>query len=855
MAGCSPAALLPFWLCPRPRRRSKPSEALPLREIQSRRGGGGSRERGRRRLQLLRDDADFAHLRSPNPLEETLHALPAVMFEQVWCLWFISAVGAVSLSAQQISPFCDATHFCNYSSRALRAVPSGLEDDIVKLDLTSNSIEHIGEEDLKFAINLKTLLLQSNQIRTIDGKAFRSLVKLEYLDLSKNKLSHLSPSWFRPLSSLQKLNLIGNFYQLLGEAPLFSELPKLRYLYFGNGNFSALQAHDMEGISTLEELEIEGHNLKQYVAGTLKSIKLINHIMLNIPPDATLAAIIYDVTDSVVCLELRNIQILDMPPIPYSDPVLLTAVQKVILRNVELSDMSVIQIAPIFARMKQMQEVEIVDCRFEGTGQFYGLQDAPTSLQVITVRNLTITKFYSFSDLSSVTPLVTNLTRLTLENAFVYLVPCDLARHFYSLLYLDFSGNLLLDPYLKKSLCADAWPRLQTLNVSRNSLKQISVVAESVALRRHLINLDISQNNFEAMPASCVWPRSLKFLNISGCKLNMLTNCIPRSLEVLDVSHNNLKDFRLSLPDLQELYIKDNRLTTLPDAASIPSARIINIRRNQIFDFNEQQLVKFAKIEKLDARYNSFRCSCEFVSFTQSQQGPSNVFVAWPENYICDSPEHVRGKQVGAVQFRPSDCHLTLMVSLICILMLLVVVAAAVLCHKLHAIWYMQMTWAWLQAKRKPQRNHKKETCYDAFVSYSEQDSEWVENVMVQELEQANPPFKLCLHKRDFTPGKWIVDNIIDSIEKSSKTLFVLSEHFVQSEWCRYELDFSHFRLFDENNDAAILILLEPIPEKTIPKRFCKLRKLMNTKTYLEWPRDEVQQQIFWFNLKTAIKS
>ncbi|VTJ85380.1 Hypothetical predicted protein [Marmota monax] len=78
-------------------------------------------------------------------------------------------------------------------------------------------------------------------------------------------------------------------------------------------------------------------------------------------------------------------------------------------------------------------------------------------------------------------------------------------------------------------------------------------------------------------------------------------------------------------------------------------------------------------------------------------------------------------------------------------------------------------------------------------------DSHWVENLLVQELENWEPPFKLCLHKRDFVPGKWIIDNIIDCIEKSHKTVFVLSENFVRSEWCKYELDFSHFRLFDEN--------------------------------------------------------
>ncbi|XP_061440513.1 toll-like receptor 2 [Rhineura floridana] len=778
-----------------------------------------------------------------------------IMTELIQNLWFISVIGAVSLSARKINPFCDATHFCNYSSKALHTIPSGLAQDIKELELTSNNIEHIREWDLKFAVNLRILLLQSNQIRTIDEDAFRFIVKLEHLDLSKNNLTRLLPSWFRHLSSLQKLNIKGNYYQMLGETPLFSDLQNLRYLYFGNDHFSALQTQDLEGISVLEELEIEGPNLSLYALGTLRPIKLINHIIFNGFSITTLAVIVPDITNSVMCFELRNNRQLKIPSFYLSDPVVPVAVQKVILRNVELSDSSVVHIAPILASMKQLQELELTDSKLQGTGDFHGIQNIPNALQVITIRNLTNDMFYSFSNLATVMTFVGNITKLTVENANIYLVPCELAKHFHSLLYLDVSVNLLLDPYLDHSLCDYAWPRLQTLNVSKNPLKQIGVVAKSVARRQNLINLDISQNNFEEMPGSCIWPQSLKFLNISGCKLNMLTNCIPQSLEVLDVSDNNLNNFKLSLPHLQELYIKNNRLKTLPDALLIPSARIINIRENKVFEFSKQQLGKFSKIETLDARYNNFRCSCEFIYFIQSHQGISQVFVGWPENYICEFPDYVRGKQVGVVQLRLSDCHMTLMMSSICIVMLLIILMSAILCYKLHAIWYMQMIWAWLQVKRKPQRTHNKEICYDAFVSYSEQDSEWVENVMVQELEQASPPFKLCLHKRDFMPGKWIVDNIIDSIEKSSKTLFVLSEHFVQSEWCKYELDFSHFRLFDENNDAAILILLEPIPEKTIPKRFCKLRKLMNTKTYLEWPRDEDQEQIFWFNLKTAIKS
>lgn len=118
-------------------------------------------------------------------------------------------------------------------------------------------------------------------------------------------------------------------------------------------------------------------------------------------------------------------------------------------------------------------------------------------------------------------------------------------------------------------------------------------------------------------------------------------------------------------------------------------------------------------------------------------------------------------------------------------------------------------------------------------------------------------PLTLCLHKRDFVPGLWIMDNIMSAIERSRRTIFVLSENFVQSDWCRYELDFSHFWLFDgkAGEEAAILILLEPLSKDDVPKRFCKLRKLMSSTTYLEWPQEEDRCEEFWESLRKALRA
>lgn len=100
------------------------------------------------------------------------------------------------------------------------------------------------------------------------------------------------------------------------------------------------------------------------------------------------------------------------------------------------------------------------------------------------------------------------------------------------------------------------------------------------------------------------------------------------------------------------------------------------------------------------------------------------------------------------------------------------------------------------------------------------------------------------------------MDNIMSAMESSRRTAFVLSQHFVRSDWCRYELDFSHFWLFEgkSGGDAAILILLEPLAEDDIPKRFCKLHKLMRSTTYLEWPQEEERRPEFWRSLRAALR-
>ncbi|XP_010158374.1 PREDICTED: toll-like receptor 2, partial [Eurypyga helias] len=765
-----------------------------------------------------------------------------------WRAWAIYMVLAANLSEEQVlkqaCPSCETTQLCNCSYMDLDFIPPGITGKITTLNLAYNRIKHIRSQDLQRAVNLRVLLLQSNEISSIDEDSFHSLAKLELLDLSNNSLAHLSPAWFGHLFSLQHLRLQGNCYRDLGESSPFSSLRNLSSLHLGNPRLSTIRQGNFEGIELLDKLWIDGGNLSQYEPGTLKSVQKINHLIINVTSVNVFSAIVRDLLHSVTWLEVRNIAFSIPAEVQLLRVLSSSFAKKISLRQVLLTDATVPEMVSILEDMPKLEDMEMIDCRLLGTGRWKIQIQAKQSqtLRVLTIKKLSIEEFYLFTDLRAVESLLSLFTKVTVENTKVFLVPCSLSQHLLSLEYLDLSANLLGDQSLEHSACRGGWPSLQILNLSQNSLSDLEMTSKSLSHLRKLILLDISQNNFGEIPDVCQWPTNLKYLNLSSTQISKLTTCIPPTLEVLDVSANNLREFGLQLPFLKELYLAKNQLKTLPGAAPIPNLVAMSIRRNKLSSFSREEFESFKKMELLDASDNNFICSCEFLSFIHHQAGVAQVLVGWPDKYVCDSPLAVRGAQVGAVHLSLMECHRSLLVSLICVLVFLVILILVAVAYKYHAVWYLRMTWAWLRAKRKPKRAPPKDFCYDAFVSYSEYDSDWVENVMVQELEQACPPFRLCLHKRDFVPGKWIVDNIIDSIEKSHKTLFVLSEHFVQSEWCKYELDFSHFRLFDENNDAAILVLLEPIQSAAIPKRFCKLRKIMNTKTYLEWPLEEEQQ-------------
>ncbi|XP_062560790.1 uncharacterized protein LOC134225047 isoform X2 [Armigeres subalbatus] len=122
---------------------------------------------------------------------------------------------------------------------------------------------------------------------------------------------------------------------------------------------------------------------------------------------------------------------------------------------------------------------------------------------------------------------------------------------------------------------------------------------------------------------------------------------------------------------------------------------------------------------------------------------------------------------------------------------------------------------------------------YDVFVSYSEHDRQWVLDELLPNLEKTEE-IAVCLHERDFQVGVSILENIIHCMDQSRTLLLVMSESFLLSHWCQFEMHLAQHRLLETRREQLILVMLEDIPKI---KRSKTLQYLMKTKTYILWPQ------------------
>ncbi|KAJ2942416.1 hypothetical protein O0L34_g16021 [Tuta absoluta] len=135
---------------------------------------------------------------------------------------------------------------------------------------------------------------------------------------------------------------------------------------------------------------------------------------------------------------------------------------------------------------------------------------------------------------------------------------------------------------------------------------------------------------------------------------------------------------------------------------------------------------------------------------------------------------------------------------------------------------------------------------YDAFVSFSHKDEDFVTHNLLPGLEGDPYNFKLCLHYRNWIAGELIPAQINQSIGNSKRTIVVLSKSFLDSLWGLLEFRTAHLSALKEGRTRLIIVVIDDILETR--NLDGELRSYLRTNTYVKWG-----DPWFWDKLRYAL--
>ncbi|KAM9384692.1 uncharacterized protein KZ484_006408 isoform 1-T2 [Pholidichthys leucotaenia] len=330
-------------------------------------------------------------------------------------------------------------------------------------------------------------------------------------------------------------------------------------------------------------------------------------------------------------------------------------------------------------------------------------------------------------------------------------------------------------------------------------------------------------------------------------KLKSLT---LRKTDLSDLDH---KLFH-SIPNLQTLDLSWTQLRTLDFLmhANLHELRCLKLGDNQLTVINETVFQFLPALTYLDLDNNPFTCDCSNAGFIQWVKNNKKTQVVNAHQYMCSSPVSQQGTSL--LDLNIQSCWMD--IGFLCFIsstsLVLLTVLTSFIYHFLR--WHLTYTFLLFRAFLYDTKKRRKGAAcrYDAFISYNVHDEEWVYREMLPVLE-GEQGWKLCLHHRDFQPGKAIIENITDAIYGCKKTICVISQRYLQSEWCSTEFQMASFRLFDEKKDVLILLFLEEIPARNLTPYY-RMRKLVKRRTYLSWPQAGEHPGVFWENVRRALE-
>ena len=676
-----------------------------------------------------------------------------------------------------------------------------------------------------------------------------------FFDLSFNMIEDLSAHEFRGLLNI--LDLKGNRLKLIGRN-CFRRLKGVQLIDLSYNNLQDLPSQLFRQLNDLLELRLDFNQISRIPEELFKSQKQIKRIDLDHNKVTSIPKGLFRELNKMEVLHLENNHITAIDEEAF-------ATDSSSLREIYLQNNKITRVPNSLLLLRQARHIDLSFNRLT-------FQDLDK-----TINEVDATFVYQF--------LKTHFTLRQSVNQMSFA-----HNHFTT---IDIAGM-----NQSRRIRFEHFLRVYEINMTGNPLLCDGKILRFVRWLRHWMQNNtglrvVGPQQFSTW--KCAAPMAIKdtpilsvredqFIskrNLSNCPKEC--SCYVRSVRgtvIVDCKEKDLVTMPRSVPDGQiELFLQSNNISEIPNYGYLENVTALYLSHNKIERLDEKTIDRLKQIEiffidsnkltflprnienisftRIALQHNFFRCDCR-TKWMKHWLLRQEAHVDNIESILCHS-DHVQGKAISRLSDEEFGClegkneksqKLTeplpseiAAYTLGCFLLVFLVAIAVGYKFRSEVKVFMYTHFNWHPFDRINDSDPNK--IYDAFISFSGNDYEWISNTLCVRLENHDPPYKLCLHHRDFLVGAPIQKNILNGIEKSKRMIMILSKNFVRSEWCLLEFRAAHQKVLEDRMNYLIIILFDDVDMAEVDD---EINLYMRTNTYLS-----VKNKWFWEKLFYAL--
>ncbi|NWY74275.1 TLR5 protein, partial [Erithacus rubecula] len=796
--------------------------------------------------------------------------------------------------------------FCN-----LRDVPKDVPKDTAKLFLTYNYIRQVTATSFPLLEHLWLLEMGGQFVFpvTIGKGAFRNLPNLRVLDLGNNKILQLDLDAFVGLPSVTVLRLFGNSLgDSILEERYFQDLRSLEELDLSYNKITKLHPHPLfYNLTALKSVNLKLNKISNFCQINLTSFQGKHFLFFNLDSNSLYKTedvawakcpnpfknITFNSLDlstngwstekvQYFCTAIKGTQINSLQFSPHimgsgvgfanlknPDNSTFAGLGRSNLRFFDLSKGYIFSLNPlVFQSLGNLESLNVSQNKINQIQRqaFIGLGN----LQILNLSSNLLGELYDYTFEG-----LHNVMYIDLQQNHIGMIDNKAFTQLGNLKTIDLRDNAI------KRL--PSFPQVTIASLGDNKLMSVTderLTATHLDLERNwLADLGDLYILFQIRDLQYIFLKQNRF---SYCRKS--NNVIENSqLIFMDLSENMLQlvwerdlclDVFGALPKLQILYLNNNYLSALPEEIfrGLTSLKILNLASNLLSHLSPglfpQSLINlnlsgnqlfspepevFMTLRILDITHNSFVCDCALKSLLVWLNETNVTLAGSQSDRYCVHPPAFAGVPLSFLTY--DDCDedelqqtLRLSLCIISSVICLVFLVAAIIftrCRGTCFIWYKTITKRLID--NQPQVADKSEYKYDAYLCFSKNDFEWVQNSLLKHLDSQyfdKNRFTLCFEERDFLPGEEHINNIRDAIWNSRKTICVVTRQFLKDGWCVEAFNFAQSRYFCDLKDVLIMVVVGSLSQYQL-KKHKPIRNFLQRSQYLRWPED--YQDVDWF--------